>query len=180
MSWPWKRNAPSGVEESPIDQAILEGYPMFLRKDDGTLVEVNRVDWDNYFMMIAEQVATRGTCDRKQVGCILVRDKRILATGYNGSISGTPHCDDVGHMMEEGHCVRTVHAEINALAQCAKYGTACDGATAYINTCPCWSCFKALINAGVKAIYYRDPYKPQNVDKVFETAKDLDIPLIQI
>ena len=172
MPWPFKKKE----EEPPID----ESYPLFILKEGGVIEEIKRKDWDTYFMEIAEQVATRGTCNRKQVGCILVRDKRILATGYNGSITGTSHCDDVGHLMENDHCVRTVHAEINALAQCSKYGIACDGATAYINTCPCWGCFKALINAGVKAIYYRDPYKPENIEHVWDTAESLGIPIIQI
>ncbi len=82
--------------------------------------------------------------------------------------------------MENGHCVRTVHAEINALAQCAKHGTSCNRATAYINTCPCWDCFKAIINAGIKAIYYRDPYNPYMKEKVFEVARELEIPLIKL
>ena len=73
-----------------------------------------RVDWHTYFMNIAHQAATRSTCDRKHVGAVIVRDKTILSTGYNGSIRGMPHCDDVGHLMEDGHCVATVHAEANA------------------------------------------------------------------
>lgn len=182
MSWPWKKKevSASGIDESPIDAAINQGYPLFRLCEDGKIEEISRVDWDSYFMMIAEQVASRGTCNRKQVGCILVKDKRILATGYNGSISGTEHCDDVGHLMEDGHCVRTVHAEINALAQCSKYGIACDESIAYINTCPCWSCFKALVNAGVKEIFYRDPYKPELKELVFKYAEELGIPLKQI
>jgi dCMP deaminase len=82
-----------------------------------------------YFMDIAEKVSERGTCDRKKVGCILVQGNRVIATGYNGSMSKAEHCDDVGHLMVEGHCIRTVHAEINAIAQCAKYGTPSNGAT---------------------------------------------------
>lgn len=171
MPWPWKKKEEGSIEKT---------YPLFLLKEDATIEEIKRKDWDIYFMEIAERVAERGTCDRKQVGCVLVKDKRILATGYNGSITGASHCDDVGHMMEEGHCVRTVHSEINALAQCAKYGTSCNEAIAYINTCPCWDCFKAMINAGIKAIFYRDPYKPRLKEKVFETAEALNIPLIQI
>ena len=83
-----------------------------------------RSSWDQYFMDIARQVATRATCDRKHVGALLVRDRTILSTGYNGSIRGLPHCDDVGHMMENGHCVATVHAEANAIIQAAKNGVA--------------------------------------------------------
>ena len=83
---------------------------------------MGRVDWHTYFMNIAHQAATRSTCDRKHVGAVIVRDKTILSTGYNGSIRGMPHCDDVGHLMENGHCVATVHAEANAIIQAAKNG----------------------------------------------------------
>ena len=95
-----------------------------------------RVSWDQYFMQIAVQAATRSTCDRKHVGAVIVKDKTILSTGYNGSIRGMPHCDDVGHMMENGHCVATVHAEANAIIQAAKNGAAIDGATIYVTASP--------------------------------------------
>ena len=79
----------------------------------------NRISWENYFMNIAREVATRATCDRKMVGAVIVRGKTILSTGYNGSLRGLPHCDEVGHEMENGHCVRTVHAEANAIVHAA-------------------------------------------------------------
>jgi len=139
-----------------------------------------RLSVHNYFMDIAKKVSERGTCNRKQVGCILVKDKRIIATGYNGSMSRADHCDDVDHLMEDGHCVRTVHAEINALAQCAKYGVSCNGAIAYCNTYPCWNCFKALVNAGIKNIYYSDSYDAQYKDKVMKFSKELNIPIVKI
>src|SRR5213075_929132 len=81
-----------------------------------------RVDWHQYFMNIASEVSTRSTCDCKHVGAVIVRDKTILSTGYNGSVRGLPHCDDAGHMMDAGHCVATVHAEANAIIQAAKNG----------------------------------------------------------
>ena len=87
-----------------------------------------RVDWHQYFMNIAGEVATRSTCSRKHVGAVIVRDKTILSTGYNGSVRGLPHCDDVGHMMEDNHCVATIHAEANAIIQAAKNGVQVDGA----------------------------------------------------
>ena len=87
-----------------------------------------RVSWDEYFMNIAREVSTRSTCDRKFVGAVIVRDKSILATGYNGSIRGLPHCDEEGHLMEDGHCVRTVHAEANAIVQAARNGVRIEGA----------------------------------------------------
>src|ERR1700728_2603151 len=88
-----------------------------------------RTDWDSYFMEIARVVSSRATCDRKHVGAVLVRDRIILSTGYNGSIRGMPHCDEAGHMMEDGHCVATIHAECNAILQAARTGVSIDGAT---------------------------------------------------
>src|SRR5580658_4416360 len=101
-----------------------------------------RKPWDQYFMDIAKMVATRATCDRKHVGAVLVRDRIILSTGYNGSIRGMPHCDEVGHLMENGHCVATIHAEANAILQAARTGAMIDRATCYVTASPCWSCFK--------------------------------------
>ena len=90
--------------------------------------EHKRASWDEYFMNIAREVGTRATCDRKHVGAVIVRDRIILSTGYNGSIRGLPHCNDVGHMMEDGHCVATLHAEANAIIQAARNGVGIDGA----------------------------------------------------
>ena len=87
-----------------------------------------RVGWDEYFMRIAVEVAGRSTCDRKHVGAVIVRERNILSTGYNGSIAGMPHCDDVGHMMDSSHCVATIHAEANAIIQAAKNGVMINGA----------------------------------------------------
>lgn len=103
-------------------------------------------------MRIAECVASRATCDRKHVGAVVVRDRCILATGYNGSVRGMPHCDDEGHMMEGGHCVRTVHAEANAIIQAARNGVRVEGATVYVTAPPCWGCFKMIANAGLARI----------------------------
>jgi dCMP deaminase len=136
-----------------------------------------RATWDEYFMNIAREVATRATCDRKLVGAVLVRDRNILATGYNGSIAGTPHCSEVGHMMEDGHCVRTIHAESNAVIQAARHGTAIAGASAYITASPCWGCFKMLANAGVKRIVFGEFYRDE---RIFETAKVLAIELVDL
>jgi dCMP deaminase len=126
-------------------------------------------------MDIAKQVSTRATCDRKHVGAVLVRDRTILSTGYNGSIRGLPHCDEVGHMMENGHCVATVHAEANAILQAAKNGVRIDGATLYTTASPCWPCFKLVANSGcVRIVYgefYRDP-------RIFEVAGQLKLELV--
>ncbi len=97
-----------------------------------------RASWDEYFMNIAREVSTRSTCDRKFVGAVIVRDKCILATGYNGSIRSLAHCDEEGHLMEDGHCVRTVHAEANAIVQAARNGVGIDHASIYVTASPCW------------------------------------------
>ena len=122
-----------------------------------------RATWDEYFMRIAKEVATRSTCDRKHVGAVLVRDKSILATGYNGSIRGLPHCDEEGHMMQDGHCVRTIHAEANAIVQAARNGVRIDEATIYVTASPCWNCFKMIANAGIKKIVYGEFYRDERV-----------------
>ena len=125
-----------------------------------------RASWDEYFMRIAIQAATRSTCDRKHVGAVIVREKTILSTGYNGSIRGMPHCDDVGHMLENGHCVATVHAEANAILQAAKHGTMINGADIYITASPCWNCFKLVANCGIKRIFYLEFYRDARILKV--------------
>jgi dCMP deaminase len=112
-------------------------------------------------MQMAQVVATRGTCDRKQVGVVIISDdKHLLATGYNGSLPGQDHCDEGGHDMVEGHCVRTMHAEANAVAHAARRGVSLEGATAFITTFPCWPCAKLLISAGVVEIVYAETYRP--------------------
>lgn len=127
--------------------------------------------WDQYFMNLAEVASTRATCDRKHIGAILVKDKRVIATGYNGSVPGTDHCDVVGHYFVNEHCCRTTHAEANAIAQAARYGIATDGATCYITAYPCLNCFKILASAGIKEIVYRDSYR--NTDKDNMLAADI-------
>jgi dCMP deaminase len=129
-----------------------------------------RVSWDEYFMNIAIQAATRSTCDRKHVGAVIVRDKTILSTGYNGSIRGLPHCDDVGHMMDNSHCVATVHAEANAIIQAAKHGTLINGADIYVTASPCWDCFKLIANSGIKRIFYHEFYRDERIIKIARQA----------
>lgn len=133
-----------------------------------------RATWDEYFMDLARVVASRATCDRKHVGSALVRDRTVLSTGYNGSIRGLPHCDEVGHLMENGHCVATVHAEANAIVQAAKNGVRIDGATIYTTASPCWPCFKLIANAGCARIVYGEFYRDE---RVFEYAKKVGIEL---
>lgn len=136
-----------------------------------------RASWDEYFMNIATEVATRSTCDRKHVGAVIVRDKTILSTGYNGSVRGLGHCDDEGHMMEDGHCVRTIHAETNAIIQAAKNGTAIEGATIYVTASPCWPCFKTIANAGIRRIVFREFYRDQ---RIFDVSQKLGIELVEL
>lgn len=118
-----------------------------------------RPTWDEYFMGLARLAATRATCDRLHVGAVLVRDRRVIATGYNGSLPGLPHCDDVGHDLVDGHCVRTSHAEANAVQQAARHGVSVDGATLYVTAFPCWPCARMVFGAGVRRIVYADAYR---------------------
>jgi dCMP deaminase len=136
-----------------------------------------RVSWDEYFMNIAREVATRSTCSRKHVGSVIVRDKTILSTGYNGSVRGLPHCDDEDHMMEDGHCVRTIHAEANAIIQAAKNGTSIEGAWIYVTASPCWPCFKMIANAGLRRIAFHEFYRDE---RIFEFSKALGIELAEV
>lgn len=136
-----------------------------------------RKSWNEYFLKIAQQVASRGTCNRKQVGAVVVRNKAILATGYNGSIRGDIHCDDVGHLMENGHCVRTIHAEQNAIICAAREGISIDGSEIFITCSPCWICFKMLANAGINKITFGEFYRD---DKIFNAAEKLKIKLVDL
>src|SRR4030042_6523961 len=113
-----------------------------------------RQSWDEFFLTLARHVSTRATCDRLHAGCVLVSDKRILSTGYNGSLPGVDHCDDVGHLMMNDHCVATEHAERNAVANAARAGVSTLGSTAYVTHTPCWDCIKHLVAAGIKRIVY--------------------------
>ena len=136
-----------------------------------------RASWDEYFMSIAQVVATRSTCHRKYVGAVIVKNKTILSTGYNGSIRGMPHCIDVGHMMESGHCVATIHAEANAIIQSAKNGVMIDGSAIYVTASPCWHCFKQCANAGIRRICYGEFYRDQ---RIFEVASQIGVELVHI
>ncbi|QBK26297.1 ComE operon protein 2 [Ureibacillus thermophilus] len=120
---------------------------------------MERITWDQYFMAQSHLLALRSTCPRLSVGATIVRDRRIIAGGYNGSISGAEHCNDEGCYIRDNHCVRTIHAEINALLQCAKYGISTNGADIYITHFPCLQCTKAIIQSGIKNVYYASDYK---------------------
>ena len=125
----------------------------------------DRVSWSDYFMNIAREVAARSTCNRKSVGAVIVRGKTILSTGYNGSIKGAEHCNDVGHEMENDHCVRTIHAEANAIVQASRNGVSIDHSEIYVTASPCYNCFKMIANAGISCIYYGELYRNEHITK---------------
>ncbi len=143
-----------------------------------------RPSWDEYFLQMAELVGTRGTCDRGYVGCVITKDKRILATGYAGSPIGLPHCDQAGHEMhtvtnedgtESRHCIRTTHSETNAIANAARFGVGIDGGTIYVKMVPCYTCAKIIINAGIKRVVCgKDYHAADRTKAVFEEA-DIDL-----
>jgi len=139
-----------------------------------------RPSWDEYFIGMANYVGTRATCDRGRSGCVIVRDRRVISTGYVGSPPGLPHCDDVGHDMhtvinEDGskseHCLRTAHAEQNAIAQAARFGVALDGATMYCKMVLCHVCAKLVVTAGIKRVVAeKDYHKAQKTKEIFKKA----------
>lgn len=130
-----------------------------------------RPSWDEYFLKLAMLASERATCPRMHCGCVLVRDRFVLATGYNGSLPGTPHCDEEGCLIVDGHCVRTNHAEINALAQASRHGVSLDGATAYVTNMPCSACAKALIAAGVRRVVVFSEYHKTLAERFFAESK---------
>lgn len=138
---------------------------------------VKRPEWNEYFGEITKQVALRSTCVRKKVGAIIVKDKNIISTGYNGSIRGLEHCETIGCLMMEGHCTRTIHAEANAIIQAAKHGLMIDRAEIYISASPCFNCFKLIANSGITKIYFMEFYRDE---RIIEIAKKLDIELIDM
>ena len=149
-----------------------------------------RLSWDQYFMTITRQVAERSTCLRAKVGAVIVRDKNILATGYNGAPAGMPPCTDVGCLIYESrtpngdieqNCFRTIHAEMNAIAQAAKNGASIKEAAIYITHTPCIHCLKVLVNTGIKEIHYEKPYKLQTLEELLRYTQvhlfKVDLPL---
>ena len=137
-----------------------------------------RPSWDEYFMQLTEVVKTRSTCLRRQVGAVLVKDNRVLATGYNGAPKGVPHCEEVGCLREQEHVpsgqrhelCRGLHAEQNAIIQAAVYGVSTPGSTIYITHQPCSLCARMLINAGVVRVVYQGDYPDQLAVRLFQEA----------
>jgi len=141
-------------------------------------MEYKRPSWDEYFQEIRESVAKRATCDRGRSGCVIVKNKQILATGYVGSPAGLPHCDEIGHLMKEiihddgtktKHCMRTAHAEMNAITNAARNGVQIEGATLYCLMTPCRTCAMAIINAGIKRVHcIRKYHAGKESEEMFE------------
>ena len=134
----------------------------------------NRERRAEYFMNNTHEVATRSTCNRKTAGAVLVRGKTILSTGYTGSIKGADHCDDTGHEMENDHCVRTIHAEANAIVQAARHGIRIENSEIFVTASPCYDCFKMIANAGINKIYFGEFYRDE---RIIALAEKLDIQL---
>lgn len=140
-----------------------------------------RPSWDEYFLKIVELIGSRGTCDRGRSGCVIAKEKRILSTGYVGSPVGTRHCDSIGHEMhtvkhedkrETRHCIRTSHAELNAIANAARFGIPLEGATLYCHMTPCYTCAKLIINSGIKRVVCNlDYHDGERSKKIFKEAK---------
>jgi len=120
---------------------------------------MERIQWKEYFIAQSQLLALRSTCTRFSVGATIVKDNRVIAGGYNGSVSGEVHCIDEGCYIENSHCIRTIHAEMNALLQCSKMGVSTEGADIYVTHFPCMHCTKSIIQAGIKKIYYANDYK---------------------
>lgn len=146
-----------------------------MKKAVKKIEKYKRPSWDEYFLQLAEMIGSRGTCDRGRAGAILVKDKRILTTGYVGSPIGVAHCDEVGHEMhtvtgEEGtisrHCIRTAHAELNAITNAARVGVTVESATLYCKFLPCYTCAKAIINAGIKRVVSLRDYHASKQSKI--------------
>ncbi|MDP8206772.1 MAG: dCMP deaminase family protein [Candidatus Electryonea clarkiae] len=136
--------------------------------------------WQKRFIDLARFWAQFMTCDRAHVGAVIVRDKRVIASGYGGAPSGSHTCDQVGHAIFKGHCVRTVHAEMNAIAQAARFGPSVDGCDIYCTLMPCWNCAKMISAVGIARVYYEDVYHPEEWDfykPLYENLKTLFIRL---
>ena len=137
---------------------------------------MTRPDWDTYFLGFASAAAERSTCDRKHVGAVIVVERQVVATGYNGAVRGVAHCDEVGHDIVGGHCVRTIHAELNAVAQAARRGAAIAGGYIYTTASPCWDCFRVLVNAGIQTFVYGEAYRSvEHRHRIDEVASSLGL-----
>ena len=135
---------------------------------------MQRPSWDEYFLGIMEAVSTRATCERARSGAVIVRDRRIISTGYVGAPKGLPHCDEVGHMFKKSikpdgtetqNCIRTTHAEMNAVVQAALHGVSLKDSTLYCRMEPCWDCAKAVMSAGIRRVVCQMQYKDSEITR---------------
>lgn len=173
------------LENNSDLQSFFERIDSLVKELEGEVYV--RPTWDEYFLAIANMVGTRGTCDRGRNGAVLTKDRRIISTGYVGSPRGLPHCDEAGHLMSDvlnpdgtvsKHCVRTTHAEQNALVQAALHGVSTDGSTLYVKFEPCFTCAKMLITAGVKRVICQKKYHAGGLSRQF--FKDAGVEVVYI
>lgn len=138
--------------------------------------KTRRLDWDEFFMLKAALYSSRGSCDRLQNGCIFVKDKRIVGAGYNGSVAGQATCDEIGHLMIDGHCERTIHGEENAILNSVDMRRL-EGATSYSTGTPCLACIKKMVQVGIKRIVYVGEYNNQDGNHIWDLCKERDVAL---
>ncbi len=156
---------PPNLARDPVTEADLQAEEVLAPRGVR-----GRPSWDEYFMEIARVVSTRATCPRRHVGAVVVLDRRILTTGYNGAPHGLAHCTEVGCKMQDGHCIRTLHAEQNAIVQGALNGVSLRGATLYVTCQPCNNCAKMVINAGIVKVVFDGDYPDEFAMELFEAA----------
>jgi len=156
-----------------------------MNQENSSSEKYDRPSWDEYFMELVKTVGKRGTCDRGRSGAIIVKNKRILTTGYVGSPAGMPHCDEAGHLMhgvintdgsQSKHCIRTVHAEQNAIVQAALHGVSTQGATIYTKFEPCFVCAKLIVNSGIKKVVCEKKYHRAQLTR--ELLKNAGVELV--
>jgi len=175
------------MEDSELKEAVNKLKGVRTGSEDGP-EEYKRPSWDEYFLEIAKLVGSRGTCDRGRNGAVIVKNKRIITTGYVGAPVGMPHCDEVGHLMSDvvnpdgtisKHCVRTLHAEQNAIIQAALHGISTEGATLYAKFEPCFACAKMIINAGIKRVVCQRKYHAADLTRKFFKEAGVEIVYIE-
>ncbi len=173
------------MEDSELREAVnkLKGKAGTNGSEDGP-EEYSRPSWDEYFLEIAKLVGSRSTCDRGRNGAVIVKNKRIITTGYVGTPMGMSHCDEVGHLMSDvvnpdgsisKHCIRTIHAEQNAIIQAALHGISTEGSTLYVKFEPCFICCKMIINAGIKRVVCQKKYHAAELTRKFFKEAGVEI-----
>ena len=135
----------------------------------------HRPTWDEYFLEQAKLASTRSSCSRASVGAVIVTANSCIATGYNGGVAGLDNCCEVGHYLEDDHCIRTVHAEMNALLQCARQGHSTLNGTIYVTHYPCLNCMKAIAQAGIKRIVYANDYRNHKLSEEITNGLGIEV-----